>query len=144
MGYALRYFAISSIDSLIPALQHIHQAGLSVRLVGTEAYDVHYAPHVHPLTTGLTKAYNPATQSVVAVFLEIVGKRPAYTGQRDVFTMLSRTQSIIAIGVPDDFVDYGDEKTLDFVVDSVSSLGHGMLQVDGRGFFIDKQLIYEM
>jgi hypothetical protein len=144
MGYALRYFAVSSVDSLVPALQHMRRAGLSVRLVGAEAYNVHYAPDMHPLTTGLTKAYNPVTQSEVAVFIEIVSQRPAYTGQRDVFNMLSRTQAIIAIGVPDDFIDYGSEQTLDFVVDSVSALGHGMLQVDGQGFFIDKQLIYEM
>jgi len=130
------------VDSLLPILNTMHRAGFRVRIVGLETFDFYYAPYYDPLTAGLLKTMHPATQSEVAVFIEIVSKRPPYPGQQDVLSALSRTYNIIAVGVPDDFQNFGDAHLLSVLMESVKELGEGLIQIDGQGFFIGQQLIY--
>lgn len=144
MGYAMRYFTVTSVVSLVPALEKVVRAGMKVRLVGTEAYDIYYEPAAHPLATGMSKSCSPAAQSEVAVFIELVSQRPPLAGKRDVLHTLSCTQAIVAIGVPDDFSLHGDDETLSFVTESVADLGQGMFQIDGQGFFVGKHLVFQL
>ncbi len=144
MGYAIRFFMMSSVDSLIPILNTMHRAGFRVKVVGREAFDFYYDPYYDPLTAGLLKAIHPATQSEVAVFIEIVSLRPPYPGQRAVLNTLSRTHTMIAVGVPDDFTQFGDAQLLALLMESVTKLGDGLIQIDGQGFFAGQQLIYPL
>lgn len=144
MGYAIRFFMITSIDSLMPILNTMYRAGFRVKVVGHEAFDFYYDPIYDPLTAGLLQAAHPATQSEVAVFIEIVSRRPPYPRQRDVLNTLSRTHTMIAVGVPDDFSHFGDVQLLSILMESVYELGEGLVQIDGHGFFAGQQLIYPM
>lgn len=144
MGYAIRFFMQSPVDSLLPILNTMHRAGYRVKIVGIEAFDFYYAPDVDPLTAGLLKAVHPATQSEVAIFIEIVSQRPSYRGQHEVLNTLSRTRTMIALGVPDDFTAYGDGHLLSLLMDSIDDLGDGMFHIHGQGFFVGNALIYPM
>lgn len=144
MGYAIRFFMKSSVDSLMPILNTMHRAGFRVKVVGREAFDFYYAPYYDPLTAGLLRAVHPATQSEVAIFIEIVSLRPPYPRQRDVLNTLARTHTMIAVGVPDDFTQFGNAQLLALLMESVNELGDGMFHIDGQGFFVGQQLIYPM
>jgi hypothetical protein len=142
MGYTIRFFTTSPLSTLVPLQAQMTQADFDVQPVGTNQLDIFYDPDRAPITADLTDSTKSTTRDEIAGFIEAVSQEEG-PGRERVLGVLSRSQSLVTIGVPDDLGRNGND-VLSLVLEIVASLGDGLFQVDGEGFYAEGELIFEL
>ena len=142
MGYYVRLFTTSLLGTLVPLQAQMLQQNYHVKPVGTNQLDIHYDANRSPLTADLTHSGNDTTRKEIEHFIERVASLKNEPDQNLVLDVLARTQSLIAIGVPEDYDHEND--TLTRLVDIVANFAEGLFQVDGEGFYDGSNLILRL
>jgi hypothetical protein len=139
MSYLIRLFATSSVSSLVPVQNALIQMGYQVQPAGTNQLDVYYDSNRSSLSVDLTHSTDPATLEDIMDFIERVAQATGEPEQSRVLDNLARAQSVVAIGVPDDYDN--NAAALNDTIDVVVQSADGLFQVDGDGFYDGSQLI---
>lgn len=143
MGYLIRFFTTSPLMSMIPIQAQMYQAGFEVQPAGTNALDIYYAPNHPPLTADLAESTKDDAKADIMAFIEAVSEYSDHPAQNTVLNVLSRTQAIIAIGIPDNFPE-GQQESLNDLLALVADMAVGLFHVEGEGFYDGPELIFEL
>ena len=143
MGYLIRFFTTSPLMSMIPIQAQMYQAGFEVQPAGTNALDIYYDPNYPPLTADLAESTKEDAKADIMAFIEAVTDYSDHPAQRKVLNVLSRTQAIIAIGIPNDFPD-SHQGSLNELLALVADMAEGLFHVEGEGFYDGANLIFEL
>lgn len=138
----IRLFTTHSITSLVSFQAQLLSAGFTVNPVGTNQLDVFYRDDASPFTVDLSTANQSITRETISSFIEAIAQLPASNEQAYVLDTLSRTQSLIIIGEPEDY-DEADAHTQNAILDGIAALAEGMFQIDAVGFYLGSSLILE-
>jgi hypothetical protein len=141
MSYYIRFFTVSPVSSLVPLQAQMFQEGYNVRPRGTNIIAVEYAPDRKSFVIELTDSTSDITKKEIADFIDAV-TRAEGSGRDTVLNLLTRTQSLIALEVPDDYEE--DEQVLDLLIDMISNMGDGLFHVDNEGFYQNGELIVRL
>ncbi|MFP4321342.1 MAG: hypothetical protein ACLFTK_02715 [Anaerolineales bacterium] len=139
MGYTIRLFTKAPLGSLVPLQAQMIQRGYHVQPAGTNQMDIFYTQEAAPLVVDLVDAGQDITRREIQTFLQRVSALGNEPDQGLVLDVLTRTQAIIMIGVPDDYDNAAP--ALDDTLDIVSNAAEGLFQVDGEGFYDGNRLI---
>ncbi|MCI0711969.1 MAG: hypothetical protein L0154_17575 [Chloroflexi bacterium] len=141
MSYYIRFFTVSPVSSLVPLQAQMFQEGYSVRPRGTNIIAVEYAPDRKSFVIELTDSTSDITKKEIADFIAAVTEAND-SGRDTVLNLLTRTQSLIALEVPDDYEE--DEQVLDLLIDMISNMGDGLFHVEDEGFYQNGELIVRL
>jgi hypothetical protein len=141
MSYYIRFFTGSPVSSIVPLQAQMFQEGYNVRPRGTNIIAVEYATNRQPFVIELTDSTSDITRKEIADFIDVVAEADD-SGRDTVLSVLSQTQSLIALQVPDDY--HEDEPVLDLLIEVISNMGEGLFHVEDEGFYKNGELIVRL
>lgn len=133
MGYVIRLFSTSPLSTLIPLQAQMIQRGFQAQPVGTNQLDIFYEPQSNPLVVDLTDSTDAKTKQDLTDYLDAITQLSPSDAQGHILTVLSGTQALVLIGVPDDYDD--SSGTLNHIIEIISESADGVFHVEGDGFY---------
>jgi hypothetical protein len=121
----------------------LSNAGFKVQPLRTHLFQVQYHDEKQPVSIEITHATDGTTQTEIANFIAALNEREPDTGRDRVLTVLTMTQSIIAIGIPSDFSEADDGEWLDHLMLTIRADSPGLFEVEGRGFYDGGDLVFQ-
>lgn len=142
-AYYFRFLSTRRIDSSSILQSRLSHADFRVQPLGTHLFQVQYHNEKQPISIEITHATDGTTQNEIADFIAALNEREPDAGRDRVLNVLTLTQSIIAIGIPNDFSEADDGEWLDHLMLAIRDDSPGLFEVEGRGFYDGGDLVFQ-